>query len=121
MASANTTPMAPRLRPRRCNSGRPGLGYGGGFTDDWAGPAADARAKWKDLLDAVESTHERFLITRHGHAGAVLMSAEDLEALEETLDILSDPEEVKAIQEGIAAADRGEFFTLEEVRKDMGL
>jgi antitoxin YefM len=83
--------------------------------------AAAARANLKEILDAVESTHERFVITRNGHPGVVLMSVEDLDALEETLDILSDPETVKAIQEGVEAADRGEYTTLEEVRREMGL
>jgi prevent-host-death family protein len=83
--------------------------------------AADARARLKELLDDVESTHHRYLITRNGHPGSVLMSVEDLEALEETLDILSDPEEVKAIQEGIEAADRGDMVGLDVIRRDLGL
>jgi len=83
--------------------------------------AAEARANLKDLLDTVESTHQRYLITRNGHAGSVLMSIEDLEALEETLDILSDPEEMAAIAEGIAELDRGEGIPLAQIRREMGL
>ena len=52
---------------------------------------ADLQANLKDLLDQVKSTHERYVITRHGEPDAVLMSVEDLEALEETLEILGLP------------------------------
>lgn len=83
--------------------------------------AAHARAHLKDLLDRVETTHERVLITRNGSPGVVLISAEDLEAMEETMDILSDPREVAAIQEGLMAADRGELHSLDELRRDLGL
>lgn len=83
--------------------------------------AADARTHWKALLDAVEATHQRYVITRNGQPGFVLMSLEDLEALEETLEILSNPEEMAAIKEGIEAADRGDMVSLEEVRRELGL
>jgi antitoxin YefM len=83
--------------------------------------AAEARASLKELLDAVELTHQRYRITRNGRPGAVLIAAEDLDALEETLDILSDPEEVAAIAEGTAELDRGEGIPLERVRAEMGL
>ncbi len=83
--------------------------------------AADARANLRELLDSVESTHQRIMITRKGHPGVVLISADDLEALEETLEILSDPEEVAAIREGQAELDRGEGIPLEQVRRELGL
>ena len=83
--------------------------------------AAQARANLKTLLDTVETTHQRYLITRNGHARSILMSLEDLEHLEDTLDILSDPEEIKAIEEGIAELDRGEGIPLEQVRREMCL
>lgn len=83
--------------------------------------AADARTHWKALLDAVEATHQRYVITRNGQPGFVLMSLEDLEALEETLEILSNPEEMAAIREGIDELDRGEGIPLEQVASELGL
>jgi prevent-host-death family protein len=83
--------------------------------------AAEARANLKTLLDNVEGTHQRYLITRNGHPGSVLMSLEDLEALEETLEILSDAAEVAAIREGLAELDRGEGIPLEQVQRELGL
>jgi len=43
--------------------------------------------------------HERIVVTRNGTPAAVLISPQDLESLEETLAILSDPEEMRAIAE----------------------
>jgi antitoxin YefM len=43
--------------------------------------------------------HGRVVITKHGHPSAVMLSLEDLESLEETLAVLSDPELMAAIRE----------------------
>jgi antitoxin YefM len=47
------------------------------------------------------------VITKHGRPAAVMLSLEDLESLEETLAILSDPELMAAVEEADAevAAD----------------
>lgn len=42
------------------------------------------------------------VITRHGRPSAILISPEDLAALEETVDILSTPGGPEAIAEGVA-------------------
>jgi antitoxin YefM len=67
-----------------------------------------AKDQLSALVDKVEATHERVTITRNGHAAAVLISPDDLESLEETLDILSDPEAMSEIREARAELDRGE-------------
>lgn len=82
---------------------------------------ADARANLRDLMDRVQNGHARFTITRNGEPGAVLISQDELDSLEETLDILSDPEEVAAIRQGMAEADRGELHPLEDVLRELGL
>ena len=46
---------------------------------------ADARSQFSKYVDDVVTTHERVTITKNGKPAAVLISAEDLEALEETL------------------------------------
>jgi prevent-host-death family protein len=61
-----------------------------------------------EFVDRVQREHERVVITRNGTPAAVLISAEDLEALEETLDVLSDKKAVKGLieaEEAIAAGD----------------
>ncbi len=47
-------------------------------------------------------------MTRNGHAAAVLISPEDLAQLEETLDVLGDPEALADIREADAAYARGD-------------
>lgn len=74
-----------------------------------------ARDGFSRLLAEVEATHERVTITRHGHAVAVVLSPEDLESLEETLEILSTPGAVAAIAEGDADLDAGRVVDGPEV------
>jgi antitoxin YefM len=64
----------------------------------------------------VESTHERVVITKNGRPAAVLISYEDLESLEETLEVLSDPDAVRAIAESLADPER---YTVDDVRRDL--
>ena len=52
---------------------------------------ADAKARLSEIIKSAEATHERTVITKNGKPVAAIMSIEDLEALEETLEILSDP------------------------------
>jgi len=65
-------------------------------------PLSEAKDKLSGLVDAVEATHEIITITRHGRPAAVLMAANDLESLRETLLWLSQP----SIQVSLADAER---------------
>jgi prevent-host-death family protein len=69
---------------------------------------ATVKARLSAFVDSVEGTHERIVITRNGVPAAVLISPEDLESLEETIALLSDPEamaEIDEAQRGIAKGD----------------
>jgi antitoxin YefM len=80
---------------------------------------ADAKARLSAVLDEVRDTHERVVITRNGRPEAVILAVSDLEALEETLDLLSTPgarEEIRAAEAEIA---RGEAIDAEELRRLM--
>lgn len=46
---------------------------------------ADVRTQLSKYVEDVAATHERVTITKNGKPAAVLISADDLEALEETL------------------------------------
>lgn len=71
-------------------------------------PLSDARSMLSSVIARVEATHDRVTITRNGRPAAVLISPADLEALEETLDILSDPVAMRRLREGEAAVAAGE-------------
>lgn len=60
-------------------------------------PLTEVRNRLSELVDDVERTHERVVITRHGRDSAVIMSTEDVEAMEETLDILGNQELMQQI------------------------
>lgn len=73
-------------------------------------PLSDARSTLSSIVEQVEATHERVTITRNGRPAAVLISPADLEALEETLDVLSDPLAMQRLREGEAAVAAGEVL-----------
>jgi antitoxin YefM len=71
-------------------------------------PLRNVKDHLSDFVDRVEHHHERVVLTRNGRAAAVLMSPEDLEALEETLAILSDEEtmtRLRVAEQEVAAGD----------------
>jgi prevent-host-death family protein len=83
-------------------------------------PLSEAKARLSELARRVRSQHERFTLTRNGEAEAVLLSVEDLEGLELTLEILGDSEASARIAESLASLDRGdEGVDLETVGKDL--
>lgn len=73
-----------------------------------AQPLREVRDHFSDVVDRVELHHERVTVTRNGRPVAVLISPEDLSALEETLDVLSDSDAMADISEADAAYASGE-------------
>lgn len=71
-------------------------------------PLTDVRSTLSAVVERVQTTHERVTITRNGSPAAVLVSPEDLAALEETVDVLSDPATMHRLREGQAAAVVGD-------------
>lgn len=80
---------------------------------------SSVKAHLSEVVDRVEFEQERVVLTRNGKAAAVLISTDDLEGLEETLAILSDPTLREQIREGEAAAAAGDIATLEELQADL--
>ena len=61
-----------------------------------------------EVVDKVEREHDRVVITKYGRPAAVVVSVDDLESLEQTLDILSRRALIKAIRESLdELADEG--------------
>jgi antitoxin YefM len=80
---------------------------------------ADAKARLSAVLDEVRDTHERVVITRNGRPEAVILAVSDLEALEETLDLVSTPGALEEIRAAEAEVARGEAIDAEELRRQM--
>jgi antitoxin YefM len=76
---------------------------------------ATVKANLSTFVDQVEHEHERVTVTRNGRPAAVLISVDELEALEETLDILSTPGALEEIKQAQADIDAGNYVTGEEL------
>lgn len=69
-------------------------------------PLAEVKDRLSEVVERIRTEHGRVVITKHGRPAAVLVSVEDLESLEETLEIMSDPDllaEIRAAEAEIAA------------------
>jgi antitoxin YefM len=84
-------------------------------------PLSEAKDRLSALVDQVEQTHDIVTVTRHGKPAAVLMSADDLESMRETIFWLSQP----GIHEDIAEARRdvetGNTISGDQLRVEFGL
>jgi prevent-host-death family protein len=84
-------------------------------------PLSEAKDKLSGLVDEAESTHEMIMITRHGRPAAVLMAADDLESLQETLLWLSKP----GIADSLVTAEQeyaaGQTVAGDDLRTQFGL
>jgi prevent-host-death family protein len=78
-------------------------------------PLTDARNRLSELIEEVERTHERVEITRHGRPVAIIVSPDDLAALEETLDVLSSPEAMRQLAESRAAITAGDVLDADQL------
>lgn len=84
-------------------------------------PFTEARARLSELLDDVERRHEHVVITRNGRPSAVVLSAAEYEALEETLEILGDEETLEALKRSDEDVAAGRLFSFDEVKRELGL
>jgi antitoxin YefM len=72
----------------------------------------DVKNRLSEVVDQVEREHGRVVITKHGRPAAVVVSVEDLESLEETLDVMGKPRLLEQIRDSLAEAGVGEAETL---------
>ena len=73
---------------------------------------ADAKARLSEVIEGIEIEHRRVVITKHGRPSVVVLAVEDLEALEDTLEVLSDADAVADLREAAAARRTGQTIEL---------
>ena len=78
-------------------------------------PLSEVKARLSEIADEVDRTHERVHVTRNGREYVVLMSAEDLESLEATIELLQDPEAIALVRQAEADVAAGDVTTLDEM------
>jgi len=71
-------------------------------------PLADVKNRLSEVVDRLEREHGRVIITKHGHPAAVVISIEDLESLEETLDIMDSAALLADIRQSLAELSAGD-------------
>lgn len=75
-------------------------------------PVTEAKQRFTELVKGAEESFDRYLVTKNGKDAAVILSAEEYESLLETLDILANKKEVRAIAEADLQSNRGETVSL---------
>jgi antitoxin YefM len=79
-------------------------------------PLAEIKKRLSEIVDGVEERHDRVVLTRNGRPAAVIISPDELESLEETLEILSDPKAMRAIRKAEAEIDAGHGSSADDLR-----
>ena len=70
------------------------------------------------LVDLVEREDERVILTKNGTPVAVLMSVSELEALEDSLDLLGDPEAMASLRRADEDIAAGRVIAGEELLRE---
>src|ERR1022692_905452 len=63
---------------------------------------ADVKNRLSEVVDRLQREHGRGVITKHAHPAAVVISLDDLESLEETLDVMGSAALLDDIREALA-------------------
>lgn len=71
-------------------------------------PLAEVKAHLSEIVSRVDRQHDRVTVTVHGRPSAILLSPDDLEALEETIAILSDADTIQQLASSDSELARGQ-------------
>ncbi len=77
----------------------------------------EARRHLADVVARVDRQHARAVLVRDERAAAVLVNPDELDAIEDTLDVLADPTALKAIAAAEDAIAGGRFHTADDLLK----
>ena len=74
----------------------------------------EARSRFSKIVDKVDRLSDRYVVTKNGSPKAVVMSADEFESWTETLELLTNPKAVKALEQGLKEAKAGKFRSFED-------
>ncbi len=83
-------------------------------------PLAEVKNRLSEVVEQVETQHARVTITKHGRPAAVVISADDLDSLEETLRVLSDLELLARVRASRAEREHAVQLSKEEAARLVG-
>ena len=84
-------------------------------------PISQVRSQLPTLVDNADVLDQTTYITVKGKVKAAIVSAEELESMLATLEIMSDPEAIKSINEGLKDIEKGNLVDFEDVKKELKL
>jgi antitoxin YefM len=82
-------------------------------------PVRDFRSNLAQVLSDVADRRDHVIVTRNGRPAAALVPIDEYEALEETAEILSDPDALSALQAGLGELARGETVEFDDLRREL--
>ena len=81
-------------------------------------PFSEVKSHLSEIADRVEQERDRIMVTRNGRPSFMLVNCDYLESLEETFDILRDPELVASLRRSRAEAESGQRMRLRDHLRD---
>lgn len=82
-------------------------------------PLSEVKTKLSELVDVVERRDEEITVTRNGKPVAIIVSKDEYDGWQETLEIMKDPEFMKEIRAGIRTLKRTKKrYTVDELFAD---
>lgn len=84
-------------------------------------PFSQARSELTKLLDELAERHEHFVITRNGLPAAVILSPDEYAAIQETLEILQDPDTMASLRQSEEDVRAGRLKSWSKVKRDRGI
>lgn len=83
-------------------------------------PITEARNAFPTLVDNAKNKLDEYVITVNGKPAAILISHDEYESLKETLEIMSDPDLMRDIKDGLDDIKAGRVTPWEDVKKELG-
>lgn len=81
--------------------------------------ASKARNNFYKILNEVKNGLKSYTITLRGEAQAVIINPEELEAWQETLDILSDDKLISKISKSLDEIKKGDYISENDLLKEL--
>jgi prevent-host-death family protein len=84
-------------------------------------PITEARRKITSLPEELAQDTGAVAITRRGRPVLAIMPWDLYESIAETLEIMADEEIMAALKKGLQDIKKGRLYSLQEVKKELGL
>jgi antitoxin YefM len=84
-------------------------------------PISEARRNLPEIVDLADTIAQKTYITVKGSVKAAIVSARELEIMEETLNILSDPKTMRALKNGKKQVQDGKLVDWDDLKIELGL